>query len=396
MEDAMRKVFPAARLLVAVLLPIVGPWLTHCRADGPALPADLALVPADAVVFAAVRPADILAGEVGDSLRQLDERRFPIAEMMAQIASGGNPIPEMERVIEFLVPGAEPSYVLTATKPLDRARVLKGFGNHGKETKVRSLSHYRDAEAGSIVFVNDRTFLFGTADAVDRWLRKEPIPPRDGPLAVALCAAADNPHLTAAVTRAIFPNPEPLAKSLPPALASLAPPLLRAESALLTARFGKEFRLDLRCAFPDEEKAKAGEQALRAGRDLAVRHVPELGEILADDFVPFGGSRNARELLHFFEETGEALKSLPVERQGKTVAVQLRLPGRGAVWGVLMLCMPRAIAVSEEDGPPGPAEQPEEPMPPSPMTEGQTTRLREPIKQPGEHIPLGESPPTRK
>jgi hypothetical protein len=391
----MRNISPVARLLLAGLF-AAGTAPACPGAERPHLPPDLALVPPDAMAFAAVRPADILAGEAGESLRQLDERRFPIAEMMAQIASGGISIPEMERVILFGGPGAEPSYVLTATKPFDRARVLKGFGNRGKETKVRGLSHYRDAESASIVFVNDRTFLFGTAEAVDQWLSKEPAPPRDGPLADALRAAADNPHLVAAATRAICPNPEPAADSLPPALAPLARTLLRAESALVTVRFGKEFRLDLRCTFPDEEKARAGEQALRAGRDLAVRHVPELGEILADDFATFGGSRNARDLLHFFEQTETALKSLPVERQGKAVAVHLRLPGRGAVWGVLILCMPRAIAVSDEDGPPAPPEQPGEVMSPGKPPSQPTTTPGTGTEQPGDLVPLRDSPPTRK
>jgi hypothetical protein len=313
----------------------------------PAVPPDLALLPDDIVAFVCVRPADLLAGDLGKGLRALDHRRDPLAEIMdeaAAVATGGIPLAEVERVTVFWSE-PEPFWIVTAVRPFERARILRQFGIKAAATTLRGMSYHAGPENG-VLFINQRTFLTGPSKAVARCFARQPSGKPDGLMAEALRQAAGQSHLVAGLggphLKGGLPPPPP--DFLPPGLAPLLP-LARIESGLVMVRFDKEFQLDFRCTFAEVDVAQKAEQGLRTFFTLAVEHLPELGEVLAERFVPMGGARQAKEVLRFFEAAEGGLKSFPIRREGKTILGCLRTPGRGAAWALFMLCAPPVIAV---------------------------------------------------
>ncbi len=313
-----------------------------------ALPADLALVPRSALVMLSVRPADVLAGDLDRALRGIDKSRYSLPETVQAISTawtGGVPLSRVERITALLLPAAEPleglMWFVTSAAPLDRARVLKQFGNHATETKLRGMSYYRSPDKVSIVFIDRRTLLVGIGPALEKWWKGEPAAGGKGFLAEAVREAAAKRHLVLAVNGTLLKGlgqPVPL----PDGLKALRP-LFGAESYLMTWQFGKEFRLGLQATFAGPGPARQAEQAVRAGRDLLLNDLEELGEVQALGFVPVGGPRQAKEVIAFFEAAAPGLKALRVRRQGPTVRADLRAPGRGALWSMLMLCSPRLV-----------------------------------------------------
>jgi hypothetical protein len=305
------------------------------------LPADLALLPEDTCALVCVHPAELLAGEVGKSLREMEKQPFAglprMLEMAPRSLTAGIPLAEVERLTVF-VTETELYWMITTLRPLDRARVLRQTGTKAAETKLRDLSYHAGATSG-VLFVNDRTFLTGPSEAMAKRFARAPAGAPAGLLGEAIREAAGKRHLVGAFGGPRFKGGVPQPLELPNGFAMLKP-LLRSESALAAFQFDKEFRLDFRCTFGDEGQAEEAATALGTLRRLGLEHLPELGEVLAECFASIGGPRQAKDVLGFFEAVEPGLKGLRIEREGKALRFRLRSPGRGALWALLMLCMP--------------------------------------------------------
>jgi hypothetical protein len=335
-------------LLLAWLSLLPQPVAARPAEEETNLPADLALLPGDTCAVLCVHPADLLAGEVGRSLRELEGRRYPLQEFTEEAPddlTAGIPLAEVERLTVFGT-DTEPFWMVTTLGRLDREQVLRNLGNKAAQTKLRGLS-YHAAPENSVLFVGERTFLTGRAKAVEACFGRENVGRPTGLLAEAVREAAGKRHVVAAFGGPRFKGGLPNLLELPSGLAMLKP-LLRAESALVAFQFGKEFELDLGCTFGDEPQAEKAETAAGAFRDLGVKHLPDLGDVLAERFLPAGGPGRAKEVLRFFEAAEPSLKGLRIQREGKGIRLGLRTPGRGAAWAMLMLCMPGMTSVSSD------------------------------------------------
>lgn len=338
-------------LPIVILLAGIGPSGTPRAANTSTLPPDLTLVPSDTCALASIRPADMLAGEFGKRVRELDQggSSLPLSEWLDGVADWGTvgiPLTEIERFTVF--GSSAPLYLVTAKRPLDRAMVLRKLGNKAAATKVGGMTLHKNGDT-SVLFPDDRSYLTGPGAELEKCAGKKPKGQLEGLMAEALREIADKRHLVAAIGGPAFKGGQP---EMPPELVPGLPaarPLLRAESALLACSFGKELQLDLRATYADEALAKQAEQGLRAVRDLAVANLPELGEVLAESSAPIGGPQLAKEILRFYEALEPALKTMPMERKGKSLRATLKTSGRYAEFAVLVVCMPRAIAVYSDD-----------------------------------------------
>jgi hypothetical protein len=309
-------------------------------------------VPADAVALISVRPADLLAGDVGKVVRGLDPGRSPLrmsVDEMPDAITGGVPLAEVDRITLFFT-DADTFWLVTARRPLDRAPVLRQFGVRAGEEGEASPAVRTAPEGLGIRLVDDRTFLAGSAEGLEQLAHQQGAARGKGALAEDLRGVGEEQHLVGAVAGTVLA--EFLGSS---GHLAVLKPLLGARHALAAVRFGQEFQLELRCTFAGEDDARKGEQALTAARDLAARHLPELGEVLAERFVEVGGPRQAREVLSFYEAAEPGVRSLAVERRGTAVSASLRVPGRGAEWAMLMLCLPvtrtRVMSLPGQDSP---------------------------------------------
>jgi hypothetical protein len=307
----------------------------------PELPADLKLVPRGAIVFLSARPAELLAGDMGKALRKMDSHMTSLPMILDAWSHGtsGVPLRESER-LTLIVTDAGLVLVVRALRPLDRGRVLRRLDDPAPAKQLRGHPyHHNKAGTVGVLFVDERTFLVGTSVAVEKCVSQEPAGKGEGLLDEAVRAAANGAHLAAAFVNPSLKGGPDLAGDVRPELALLKP-LLQAQAARVTFRFGKEFSMELRAALPEEGPAREAEKVLRSGRDLLLPNLPELGDVLAERFAQWGGPREAREVLQFVEAAEPGLRALAVERQGKTLTVRLRVPGRGAEWAMLVLCTP--------------------------------------------------------
>src|SRR5262245_60292266 len=116
---------------------ILGLLAATASAAGPppreALPADLALAPADTLVFLSLRPAALLTGEVGRDLRQAGRlTTMNLHEWLAQASHlmGGIPLSELERVAMIGTPKGT-LWLFTSTRAVSPQSVLATAGIKG-------------------------------------------------------------------------------------------------------------------------------------------------------------------------------------------------------------------------------------------------------------------------
>jgi hypothetical protein len=314
------------------------------------VPADLALVHASTYAIVSVRPAALLAGEPGRDLRRCRRlSTFPISELLdqASLFAGGVPLAELERV-SVVVTDAGMAWLLTSARPLDRDKVILTLGINAPPLKRQGCTFHVAGPEHSVAFVGQRTFLLGPVKALEGVVMpRAGRTPMNASLAKAL-RAADRHHLVAAVRA---PRPGELGNGAgdafggTPAGKEMARALGALSSACLLVTFDRTFALRAEATFDTEEGAARTKKLLEMGRNLALEHLDELGEILAERLVPAAGPSMAKDVLAFFRAAGPVLRGLRVERKGKELAAEVRLPGRGALWALSVLGMPTTRTV---------------------------------------------------
>ena len=328
----------ASVALAAVLTRPPTPVAAQQPAPLPELPADLALVPADALGFAHVRVAEIWKSDSMKDLRKVVERAGPTA--FGVLDADFTPPPStIDRVTTVLLPfkdKPEPRTVtiLSFTKPFDAARVKKQYMPKGQELKANGKAYTSDKQVGvSVYFPDDKTLVFGDADTLPQYL--EMGVKADGPLAEALRTAAAKP-LTAAVNVKRVPIPDEFTQQLPLDMR----PLTKAELITLTADTNKDVNLTLAVGFPTEADAAAGEKAIRKAADMGRTALAEPRR-MAEELVT--GARNKKKdtprplddlpqavgglaALGGLNTLDEILAELPLKTAGKSVTATVTLP----------------------------------------------------------------------
>jgi hypothetical protein len=151
-----RLLRPAAFLLAALAL-AGGPPTPGRAAEAKALPADLALVPADGAVFITIRAGDLANGKAGkELLTQLgrDKDNNLIAPVEKYL---GAPLADVERVT--LLP-AEDIVIVHTARPYDREKLLDAVAPKGQRHKYKDRTFYHNDATGEDVFLLDeQTYL---------------------------------------------------------------------------------------------------------------------------------------------------------------------------------------------------------------------------------------------
>jgi hypothetical protein len=286
------------------------------------LPDDLALVPQDAFGFVTVRVADLLKTEAA---RRMQVRLFLAANLVAKLDPRFSRLltiaPEqMERLsLLRLSPSEEHRLfliLLAAKSPFDREKLSQALvpGAEAVAYHGHEILRSKDNEEPILMFLGDRAFVMGFPQQEERssQLRKAPfelrIPPPNSELAKnasleegrsiaqkameqlidRLSAAKEAGPLLSALEEAAKPdhhviaglNPSLIAsknwaKDIPEryqkvrALSDLQSVSLTAslQSSVLPGTFNDSFRLHLDLLFPNEQAAKNGGEAAKAGLD---------------------------------------------------------------------------------------------------------------------------------
>jgi prepilin-type processing-associated H-X9-DG protein len=226
------------------------------------LPADLALVPADALGFVHVRYADLWKNEAMADFRKTWEKAGPAA--LAGLDKQFVPAPStVSRATAFVVMGEhgpKPIGVLAFSAAFDPAAVVKAYLPEHTTAKVGDKTVYQSpAAAVDLYFPDDRHIVVGGRGAVVGYLAKAPA--KTGPLAPALKLAAGGAKvMVAAADVSGLPIPPKAFGDAPPAVR----PLLKATRITLAVDLGADARLDLRAGYADAAAAGDAEKSLQA------------------------------------------------------------------------------------------------------------------------------------
>ncbi len=278
---------PLAGVVLAVVFAPSSAPPVAAEPAAPAIPADLALVPGEALGFAHVRVAEVWKSDTLKPFRKMLDKAGPTA--FDTLDKDFTPAPStLDRVTTVVLPlaGEDMSNlrtvtILTFSKPFDAAAVKKQYMPRGEEKKENGKAYTADKLAGVAVhFADDKTLVFGDADTLPAFLKLKEKPA--GAFADAVKLAATKPLLACLNVKSV-PVPDAVKNDLPEGLK----PLLKAETAVLSADLGKDVNLTLSIGFPTGDDAKAGEKALRAvaefGRQALVQPRMEAEGLIKGD-----------------------------------------------------------------------------------------------------------------
>ncbi len=239
------------------------------------LPADLALVPADAVGFVHVRIADLWKDEMASGFRStweaagpkaitaLDKMFVPAPSSISRATAFALLEPESKEPLPFAIFAFDvpfdPVQVVRVNLPETNSRVIAG--------KV-VYSTPQMPQIG-VYFPDKNHIVIGLEPGFDIYLGK-PIA-SEGPLASALKLAATKP-VVAALNIAALPLPPGLLNDVPPEVL----PILKAQQVVASLELGAEPRIDVRAIYSDEASAQEAEKATRSLLELGRK---ELGKL---------------------------------------------------------------------------------------------------------------------
>jgi prepilin-type processing-associated H-X9-DG protein len=306
------------------------------------LPADLLMVPTDALGFVHVRAADIWKSEALKDVREtvlkagqkalegFDKRFLPHPSSIQRLT------------VVFLAQDPdlkkEPLFyaVLATNKDIDREAFLKSALPNAVKKDAKFGHYFADEKSRmAVAFVTDQIIAFGPVPAIDAYYSKDAR--ADGSLAAAIQMANGRKHIVAAANISALP-----AKALegaPP----LAKPLLKAKSVTVAMDIAGELQFDAGLSFANADDAKAGEEALKQlaamGRtELKKVHQEMLDKVLGDGKIAplekLPEATLALFALGSIERLDEFLANPPIKRDGNSLNASIKLPGGSGVIGV--------------------------------------------------------------
>jgi hypothetical protein len=332
--------------LLAVTLWLVGSTTAPAPAAAPgeadALPPDLDLVPRQDAQFLSVRVADLWYSDGSAGLRAREKEQPVLSEVFLE--GTDLTFDDFERVT-ILSTRAGTVYVTHGTGKLNRARVVKWLADAASRHKLRGRDYYINEESWTgVAFLDEQTFVCGPVNVVED-LFEQPRPEGEGPLTPALRLAAGKHHVVFGLN---------LADALPekdrPKLSTdtaFLEPLLHLRQGVATVDCGKELEMVLRGSFADDAAAREAVKAVRGAKELGLKHLPELRDILEDITRDEAKARDVRRSL---EAAAAGLKDLDLGRDGTEVKVRLRVQaGDLATLPALYFLTPRLLSVKTDE-----------------------------------------------
>jgi hypothetical protein len=240
-----------------------------------AIPADLSMVPADAVGFAHVRLADIWKHEMFAGFRKTWEKAGPkaLAALDAQFVPAPSTINRATLFVTLDPQRKEPAPfgILAFSAPFNPEQVAQVYLPNARKAAAGGKAVYSDPQAGVAVhFPDNRHILVGMPGALEAYLSKPPA--KDGPMAAAIKLAASGKAAVGAVNIAALPIPPNALDELPPEVR----PLLKAQQVMIALDLGGEAKVELKAVYANAAAAADAEKAVRA---LAEMGRKELGKL---------------------------------------------------------------------------------------------------------------------
>lgn len=332
------------RLVGLLLATVLVPAAISPRAAAGERPTGLEQVPADALLFAHVRLADVWKSEQLKDLREVIRRAGD--DLLAAYDKRFVPAPSsLDRLTVYVSkpPEGRPEpvivVILTTTEPIDQQRLLDQYLPGAEKQQVKGKAVYRSPRRGEgVTFLGDRAVAFGPYQDVVHLLQSAPA--REGPLAEPLKRARSGAAVVAAVDvaglRALVP-PNAL-RQIPPRFA----PLLQAKLATLALDLGKQSRLTVQATYDDAQSAEAAEAAVKAGIGQARAFLKQATQELAqkvrgegrpanlpDELVEATGALFAVGMLKKFDAW---LADPPLAREQQTLRLAVDIPRELTPW----------------------------------------------------------------
>jgi hypothetical protein len=227
-----------------------------------ALPADLALVPSDAIAFLHVRGAELWKNEVFAGVRAIFEKAGPKA--LAALDSQFVPKPStLDRLTVFaLLDGANkeplPFGIVRFSVPFEVAEVVTAYLPKASAEKIAGKTIYRGEQAPfELYFPDHQHIVVAMPGQFAKYFAHES--PKMGPMSVGLKLAASGKPIVASVNIAGIP-PNPLS-----ALVELDPhikPLLKAEHLTASIDLASKATLEVLAGYKSDVEAKEAESAI--------------------------------------------------------------------------------------------------------------------------------------
>jgi prepilin-type processing-associated H-X9-DG protein len=281
MRFAPRAVGLTTLTLLTALLILFRPGaepVVAAAAAQPALDADLALVPLDAVGFVHVRAADLWKNDALAGFRQTFEKAGPKA--IAALESSFVPkVSTFERMTGFLLLDEArqqpvPFVVLRFSADFDPVLVAKTYLPDGKRRAVARQPVYSSPQTDfELFFPDNRHIVISMPGGMDVLLNREL--PKSGPMSHGLQLAASGKPVVASVSIAALPIPPEGLEELPADVR----PLLKAEHVTISLDLGASATIDLVGGFKNAADADDAEKAIKALAGFARK---ELAKIKAE------------------------------------------------------------------------------------------------------------------
>jgi prepilin-type processing-associated H-X9-DG protein len=286
-----------------------------------ALPADLAAVPSDGIVFLSIRLGDLWNHEALKEVRATFLKEVPQAlpEMTKFL---GSPPGDIERLSIALwgIGPTRPEPVLMAVRtaqPYDRKKVMSAAALEEAAQKVSDREIYApktDRERPAFVFLDKQSYLLGPVETLKAYFEKG-APKTDGNLAgVIRLAAGKHTYVAGANIEAIN---QAVGDMLPPELAPFKP-ILQAKLATAMLDFGNETKLSAEVKFAKEADAQEGAKAIKMALGLADQALTPLIGLLSKET----GSKRVAELA---KDAQAAIRAAKLDQKDTTVQLSANL-----------------------------------------------------------------------
>jgi prepilin-type processing-associated H-X9-DG protein len=286
-------------------------WMATAAPGEADLPADVALVPADGLVMATIRVAELWNNEVIKPARVQVEKQ--LAEPLRRFEEDLGATPEQIERLTFFVTGPGPDLemrVVALKRPYDRDKVRALAGPDAKRETFKGHLLFIGRANNAVALVGTHAYVLGKADPVKSLLDRTA---KDGPLTPARRLAAEKHAVVLGFNVPFIAAEEPD----PPPPMDVLKPLLAAKSAAVAADVGVDSKATLTLTFDGAQAAAKAVKPLQAGVQLARTGLAELSKQGRD---PLGGE--LRKLLGLADT---ALKGATVEQDGATVRAVARL-----------------------------------------------------------------------
>jgi prepilin-type processing-associated H-X9-DG protein len=288
------------------------------------LPADLACVPAETLLFVSLRPADVWNGELGKEVRKAlgKDAALLTAELDKSL---GVPLDQIERLTIAVVDNINnPLVTVVTAKPFAAGKVVpEQFKKASQEMyKGRTLSVL--GERLAFCELGDRVYLMGNPKQVKEVLDG---PPKKGDLTPALALASGKHGATLGVNlvAAIKELPGGLPEELDP-----WKPLFQARVGMATLDVGEQSSLKARLTFANADAARAAEKAARDLRGLGLKFLPEATKEL-------GKQKEMAAAVELLKLAGKALEETKLELTGSELRSESKAGTDAAKIGPLVI-----------------------------------------------------------